>query len=158
MKFSHFDKDSIALLMPACQSGRHEAKGGTEWESWEQMAEWEPCVPNINNRQTEKGRLSPSVCVCMCLCVCVSHCPTAPGSFCLLQTISYFLSFGSNFLSSLRFTVYFSLWHTEFTHINPVQNITNAIKQQSKDALCTTTGIFIYLFNLYKIVLFFCFA
>lgn len=35
------------------------------------MAEWEPCVPNINNRLTEEGWLRQAVCVCACVCECV---------------------------------------------------------------------------------------
>lgn len=51
------------------------SKGGTEWESREQMAEWERSVPNINNRG--RGRtvhVWACVCVCPCLhaCVCVT--------------------------------------------------------------------------------------
>lgn len=109
--------------MPACQSGRHVAKRGTEWESCEQMAEREPCVPNINNRQTEEGRLSPCVCVCPTV-------PLPPGDCAFLQTFSYSLQFfflpplvsaSIFFPPSLTLSVSQFMFHPQFRHKN-VQN------------------------------------
>lgn len=117
--------------MPACQSGRHEAKRGTEWENWEQMAEWEPCVPNINNRQRRDGWARP--CVCVCECVHVLVCVCVPLSHCLWEFLSFtnrlfflffFYFFFAHTLSPLPFTVKFSDLHA---HLK--QNIVRAKKK-----------------------------
>lgn len=121
--------------MPACQSGRHEAKGAGSGRAVNRWLCGNPACPtSIIERQRRDGWTRP----CVCARTLVSHCLRELLSFTnllLFCHVFFFFFFGPSLFFFFLFLIFiFSI--TDFTHKYGLKNASSYISHKSKMLRC----------------------